>query len=117
MSEATDVSDSSTESSTGGSRPDDAAFKRLVKRGLARPDLVVSGDEAIEALIDVDPTPEAIEQLRLRLAEHGITLDDAVPVAEEIDAVDDADAVGGVEEVVIIAHDPLLDDLPQGKEA
>lgn len=111
MSEVTDVSDSSTESSSGGNPPDDAAFKRLVKRGLARPDLVVSGDEAIEALIDVDPTPEAIEQLRLRLAEHGITLDDAVPVAEEIDALDDTDAVGGVEEVVIIAHDPLLDDL------
>ena len=111
MSESTDMSDSSIESSFGGSPTDEAAFKLLVKRGLAQPDLVVSGDEAIQALIDVDPTPEAIEQLRLRLAEHGITLDDAVPVPEEIEALSDADSGGDIEEVVIIAHDPLLDDL------
>ena len=71
MSNSSTASNSSTDSTFGASPTGDAAFKRLVKRGLARPDLVVSGDEAIEALIDVDPTPEAIEQLRLRLAEHG----------------------------------------------
>lgn len=111
MSDLSESSDSSTGSSFGGSPAADAAFMRLVKRGLSRPDFVVSGDEAIEALIDVDPTPEAIEQLRLRLGEHGVTLDDAVPVAEEIDALDDGAAGGDIEEVVIIAHDPLLDDL------
>ena len=86
---------------------DDAAFTRLVARGLDRADNVVTGDEAIEALGEVDPTPDAIEKLRERLAESGVTLDDAVPVAEEIEALLLAD----VDEIVIIAHDPLLDDL------
>ena len=66
---------------------DDAAFTRLVARGLDRADNVVTGDEAIEALGEVDPTPDAIEKLRERLAESGVTLDDAVPVAEEIEAL------------------------------
>ncbi|MSZ52633.1 MAG: hypothetical protein F2597_07885, partial [Actinobacteria bacterium] len=86
---------------------DDAAFTRLVAKGLARVDNVVTGDEAIEALGDGDPTPDAIEKLRERLAENGVTLDDAVPVAEEIEAL----LIADVEEIVIIAHDPLLDDL------
>ena len=55
---------------------DDAAFTRLVAKGLARVDNVVTGDEAIEALGDVDPTPDAIEKLRERLADNGVTLDD-----------------------------------------
>jgi hypothetical protein len=50
MSESSEASVPSTEPSFGASPADDAAFKRLVKRGVARPDLVVSGDEAIEAL-------------------------------------------------------------------
>ena len=96
---------------------DDAAFTRLVARGLDRVDNVVTGDEAIEALGEVDPTPDAIEKLRERLAESGVTLDDAVPVAEEIEALLLADVTGDatgesdVDEIVIIAHDPLLDDL------
>jgi RNA polymerase primary sigma factor len=74
------------------------ALQRLIDRGLTRPDRVVTGDEAIEALGASDPTPDAIEQLRSVLAAQGVTLDDAVPEVE-------------VEEVVVIAHDPLLEDL------
>ena len=81
---------------------DAGEFDALVRRGLARPDATVTGDEAIEALGDTDPTPEAIERLRTLLIERGVVLDDAVPNDSDIDVV---------EEVVIIAHDPLLDDL------
>jgi len=93
--------------------PNDAAFEAVVRRGLSREDNTVSGDEAIEALDGQDPTPEAIELLRSRLIERGVVLDDAVPIEAEIavladDAEDETDGVG---EVVVIAHDQLLDDL------
>ncbi len=79
---------------------DDAAVMRLVARANSREQRTVTGDEAIEALIDVDPTPEAIERLRERLGRHGVVLVD-----------DDSDEEIGSGEVVIIAHDPLLEDL------
>jgi RNA polymerase primary sigma factor len=89
----------------------DVEFEKLVSRGLARPDCTVTGDEAIDALGDLDPTPEIIERLRSLLVERGVVLDDAVPLASDIDALDDEGSDGEVKEVVIIAHDPLLDDL------
>jgi RNA polymerase primary sigma factor len=89
----------------------DVEFEKLVSRGLARPDSTVTGDEAIDALGDLDPTPEIIERLRSLLVERGVVLDDAVPHASDIDALDDEGSDGEVKEVVIIAHDPLLDDL------
>jgi RNA polymerase primary sigma factor len=89
----------------------DVEFEKLVSRGLARPDSTVTGDEAIDALGDLDPTPEIIERLRSLLVERGVVLDDAVPLASDIDALDDEGSDGEVKEVVIIAHDPLLDDL------
>ena len=79
---------------------DDAAVMRLVARAKSREQRTVTGDEAIEALIDVDPTPEAIERLRERLGRHGVVLID-----------DESDEEIGSGEVVIIAHDPLLEDL------
>ena len=79
---------------------DDAAVMRLVARANSREQRTVTGDEAIEALIDVDPTPEAIERLRERLGRHGVVLVD-----------DESDEEIGSGEVVIIAHDPLLEDL------
>lgn len=89
----------------------DVEFEKLVSRGLARPDNTVTGDEAIDALGDVDPTPDIIEHLRSLLVERGVVLDDAVPVAADIDALDGDEDDSDVKEVVIIAHDPLLDDL------
>ena len=92
---------------------DDRVFESLVKRALLRPDSTLTGDEAIEALGDVDPTPEAIEHLRSRLVERGVILEDAVPLAAEMDLLVEIESEQSddVEEIVIIAHDPLLDDL------
>ena len=92
---------------------DDRVFESLVKRALLRPDSTLTGDEAIEALGDVDPTPEAIEHLRSRLVERGVILEDAVPLAAEMDLLveTESEQSDDVEEIVIIAHDPLLDDL------
>ena len=75
---------------------DSVAFERLIDTAKTRTEPVVSGDEVIDALGDLEPTPDAIEQLRVRLAERGVTLDDAEP---------------DVDEIVIIANDPMLADL------
>jgi len=77
-------------------------FERLVTKGLSRPDHVVTDEEAAAAFIDSDPTPDAIEKLRLRLAQRDVVLEDALP--------------GLLEEVMIIAHDPLLTDLDEDEE-
>jgi RNA polymerase primary sigma factor len=72
------------------------ALQKLIVRGRKRPGHVVTGDEAVAALGDSDPTPDAIEQLRAVLAAEGVILDDAEPE---------------VDEIAVIAHDPLLQDL------
>ncbi|MBU6330141.1 MAG: sigma-70 family RNA polymerase sigma factor [Acidobacteria bacterium] len=56
---------------------DEAEIRRLVHKGMARPDAQVSVDEAVHALGDLEPDPEIIEHLRTRLAEHGVELESA----------------------------------------
>ena len=95
----------------------DVEFEKLVSRGLARPDSTVTGDEAIDALGDLDPTPEIIERLRSLLVERGVVLDDAVPLASDIDALDDEGSDGEVKEVnKNLSDDPsLINSDPEGK--
>ena len=74
---------------------------RVLEIGLSRDDHVVTADEAVAA-IDGDPTPEAIEDLRERLAEAGVTLDDSVD--DDPDHLDDT-------EIAVVVRDPLTFDL------
>jgi len=82
---------------------DAAELARLVEVGRARPARVVTADEAVAA-IDGDPTPEAIDELRSRLAAEGITLDESSvepPDGEERDET----------EIAVVVRDPLTDDM------
>ncbi len=74
---------------------------RVLEIGLSRDDHTVTADEAVAA-IDGDPTPEAIEDLRERLAEAGVTLDDSVD--DDPDHLDDT-------EIAVVVRDPLTFDL------
>ena len=56
---------------------DEAELQRLVHRGMGRADAMVSLDEAVHALGELDPDPETIELLRSRLAAHGVELESA----------------------------------------
>ena len=83
-----------------------AAFAKLVEVGLSREDRVVTADEAIEVLVG-DPTPEAVEELRARLAAEGLSLDDSVEEEEpDLDVVMDRD-----EEISVVVREPIGDDL------
>ena len=84
---------------------DAAELTRLVELGLAREDRVVTADEAVAA-IDGDPTPEAIEELRTRLAAEGVTLDDA---DDEIDAT--GDPSDDETEIAVVVRERIEDDL------
>ena len=81
---------------------DSAALARLVEAARARPAHVVTADEAVAA-IDGDPTPEAIADLRSRLAAEGIELDESSvePVDEDRDET----------EIAVVVRDPLNDDM------
>ena len=99
---------------------DEGELQRLVQRGNARDRSVVSIDEAVRALGDLDPDPETIDQLRLRLAEHGVELESAesdvaalLDVDEEeleqaavVEHADDAD-------IEVVAHDSPLAELDE----
>jgi RNA polymerase primary sigma factor len=54
---------------------DELEFQRLVHRGIARVPALVTHDEAVPALGELEPDPEVIEALRSRLAEHGVDLE------------------------------------------
>ena len=54
---------------------DELEFQRLVYRGIARVPALVTHDEAVPALGELEPDPEVIEALRSRLAEHGVDLE------------------------------------------
>jgi len=54
---------------------DELEFQRLVHRGIARAPALVTHDEAVPALGELEPDPEVIEALRSRLAEHGVDLE------------------------------------------
>ncbi len=54
---------------------DDLEFRRLVHRGQARVPAMVTHDEAVPALGELEPDPEVIAALRDRLAEHDIELE------------------------------------------
>jgi RNA polymerase primary sigma factor len=54
---------------------DELEFQRLVLRGIARVPAIVTHDEAVPALGELEPDPEVIEALRSRLAEHGVDLE------------------------------------------
>ncbi len=54
---------------------DELEFQRLVHRGLARVPALVTHDEAVPALGDLEPAPEVIAALRARLAEHEVELE------------------------------------------
>jgi len=83
---------------------DSAALDRLVAVGLARTEPVVTAEEAVAA-IEGDPTPEAIEDLRSRLAAAGVVLDDRTdPSEDETDVSDDT-------EIAVVVRDPLTDDM------
>jgi RNA polymerase primary sigma factor len=56
---------------------DEAELLRLVQRAGDRPDAMVTLDEAVRALGELDPDPDTIELLRSRLAEHGVELESA----------------------------------------
>ena len=99
---------------------DEGELQRLVHRGEARDRSVVSIDEAVRALGDLDPDPETIDALRLRLAEHGVELESAesdvaalLDVAEqelEQETIVEADVDADIE---VVAHDPLLAELDE----
>ena len=99
---------------------DEGELQRLVQRGTARDRSVVSIDEAVRALGDLDPDPETIDELRLRLAAHGVELESAendvaalLDVAEhelEQEAVVESDVDTDIE---VVAHDPLLAELDE----
>ena len=54
---------------------DELEFQRLVHRGLARVPALVTHDEAVPALGDLEPDPEVIAALRSRLAVHAVELE------------------------------------------
>jgi len=81
---------------------DSAELARLVAVGRARPAQVVTADEAVAA-IDGDPTPEAIDELRARLAAEGIGLDES--------SVEPADDIRDETEIAVVVRDPLTDDM------
>ena len=56
---------------------DELELQRLVHRGASRVPPIVTHDEAVPALGELEPDPEIIENLRSRLAEHGIDLESA----------------------------------------
>ena len=81
---------------------DSAALARLVEAARARPAHVVTADEAVAA-IDGDPTPEAIADLRSRLAAEGIELDES--------SVEPGDEDRDETEIAVVVRDPLNDDM------
>jgi len=54
---------------------DELEFQRLVHRGIGRVPAIVTHDEAVPALGELEPDPEVIEALRSRLAEQGVDLE------------------------------------------
>ena len=72
---------------------DHAALAKVLELARSRDEHVVTGEEAVEALGDIEPSPDAIDSLREVLAAEGVTLDDSV------------------EEIHVIADDPELADL------
>ena len=99
---------------------DEIELQRLVQRGTARVDAMVSIDEAVRALGDLDPDPETIEMLRVRLAEHGVELESAesdvaalLDVAEQELRQEAAEGNDEASEIEVVAHDPLLADLDE----
>ena len=99
---------------------DEGELERLVQRGTARDRSVVSIDEAVCALGDLDPDPETIDALRLRLAEHGIELESAesdvtalLDVAEQELEQETVVEIDVYADVTVVAHDPLLAELDE----
>lgn len=83
---------------------DEVALQRAIDRARARGAESVSSDDVVDVFGELDPTPELVEAVRSTLLARGITLDDEVELVDMVDMVD-------IEEIVIVAHDPLLADL------
>ena len=94
---------------------DELALQRVIDRARARTDETVSSDEVVDVFGNLDPTPELVEIVRASLLTRGLILDDSEPdlVGLDVEVDDEADAGTDpdVEEIMIVAHDPLLADL------
>ena len=90
---------------------DEVALQRLIDRARAAGANELSADDAVTVFAEVDPTPERVAMLTGLLADRGITLVENADAETDVSASGEGDELDEVDEIVVVAHDPLLADL------